>query len=120
MVISTRKLPDAVSHAVVSLSIHRISAANIYASSGHGDEVNSAEVDRHSVRFDAKIPAQFTRGDPEDAHTPWGTGQILDLSWRGLFLATDNPEPPGTTLTIRVLLPEHDAPALLRGRVVWT
>jgi uncharacterized protein (TIGR02266 family) len=44
---------------------------------------------------------------------------ITDMSAFGIFIRTNNPEPPGTHLNLRFRLPEDDTTMALEGEVIW-
>jgi len=44
---------------------------------------------------------------------------ITDLSALGIFVRTNNPEPPGTHLNLRFTLPGEAAPLEIEGEVIW-
>jgi type IV pilus assembly protein PilZ len=44
---------------------------------------------------------------------------ITDLSVLGIFVRTNNPEPPGTHLNLRFTLPGDEKPLELEGEVIW-
>lgn len=44
---------------------------------------------------------------------------ITDMSAFGIFIRTNNPEPPGTRLNLRFKLPDEKAPLNLEGEVIW-
>lgn len=44
---------------------------------------------------------------------------ITDLSAFGIFIRTNNPEPPGTRLNLRFRLPEENVTMALEGEVIW-
>jgi type IV pilus assembly protein PilZ len=44
---------------------------------------------------------------------------ITDLSALGIFIRTNNPEPPGTPLNLRFTLPGDEKPLELEGEVIW-
>jgi type IV pilus assembly protein PilZ len=44
---------------------------------------------------------------------------ITDMSALGIFIRTNNPEPPGTHLNLRFTLPGDEKPLELEGEVIW-
>lgn len=44
---------------------------------------------------------------------------ITDMSAFGIFIRTNNPEPPGTRLNLRFRLPEGAETLALEGEVIW-
>lgn len=44
---------------------------------------------------------------------------ITDMSAFGIFIRTNNPEPPGTHLNLRFRLPEDESTMALEGEVIW-
>jgi type IV pilus assembly protein PilZ len=44
---------------------------------------------------------------------------ITDMSAFGIFIRTNNPEPPGTHLNLRFRLPEGSETLALEGEVIW-
>jgi type IV pilus assembly protein PilZ len=44
---------------------------------------------------------------------------ITDMSAFGIFIRTNNPEPPGTRLNLRFKLPDEKEPLNLEGEVIW-
>ena len=44
---------------------------------------------------------------------------ITDLSAIGIFIRTNNPEPPGVHLNLRFTLPGDEKPLELEGEVIW-
>jgi type IV pilus assembly protein PilZ len=44
---------------------------------------------------------------------------ITDLSAFGIFIRTNNPEPPGTRLNLRFRLPAENVTMALEGEVIW-
>lgn len=44
---------------------------------------------------------------------------IVDMSALGIFIRTNNPEPPGTHLNLRFTLPGEQRPMALEGEVIW-
>ncbi len=44
---------------------------------------------------------------------------ITDLSALGIFIRTNNPEPPDTHLNLRFTLPGDEKPLELEGEVIW-
>lgn len=55
---------------------------------------------------------------PEDA-SEGRTGEVLDLTDRGFFLASNTLYPPGTALALLVALPGRRLPVRLHGEVAW-
>ncbi len=43
-----------------------------------------------------------------------------DVNEGGLFIETDNPQPPGSAVVLQFRIPGSDQPIKVRGRVVWT
>jgi uncharacterized protein (TIGR02266 family) len=44
---------------------------------------------------------------------------ITDMNAFGIFIRTNNPEPPGTHLNLRFTLPHESLPMALEGKVIW-
>ena len=44
---------------------------------------------------------------------------ITDMSAFGIFIRTNNPEPPGTRLNLRFRIPPGDVTMALEGEVIW-
>lgn len=44
---------------------------------------------------------------------------ITDMSAFGIFIRTNNPEPPGTRLNLRFKPPEEETTMALEGEVIW-
>ena len=44
---------------------------------------------------------------------------ITDMSALGIFVRTNNPEPPGTHLNLRFTLPGDEHPLEIEGEVIW-
>ena len=47
------------------------------------------------------------------------SGQVLDLSERGLFVASNSLYPPGTALALSLEIPGQRLPVRLSGEVAW-
>jgi uncharacterized protein (TIGR02266 family) len=91
----------------------------------------------HGVAFekpvDASLVEQWVSQGNKRAHvrapvlldvefTPAGTaahGTCFNLGQGGMFIATEQPPPPGTEVILRFALPSVAAPLSVRGRVAW-
>lgn len=59
---------------------------------------------RQSPRFPVHCPLSFSAGEM------CGVGTLVNLSSGGWMVTSDRPVPPGTHLTLHVLLPDLDQP----------
>ena len=65
-----------------------------------------------------KTLCSFSLLDPSDGEEG-RTGEVLERTDRGLFLASNTLYPPGTSLALLLALPGQRLPVRLRGEVEW-
>jgi type IV pilus assembly protein PilZ len=79
----------------------------------HADRRNSGTDRRYSQRILIDLEVDYQCEDT------FLFAYITDMSALGIFIRTNNPEPPDTHLNLRFTLPGDEKPLALEGEVIW-
>lgn len=74
---------------------------------------------RRSRRYSVELPVRFWSELLEFEGRVELTGEVSDVSWGGLFVRCEFLEPPGTPVSLLVMVPGSGEVITLQGHVAW-